>query len=119
MSPARVKYTVGVDLSAAAADPSTQYGLGGPDDKPVFSGGGLRNLTPQVKQGVLRLLKPPAVFHLELRFDVGPNAGAGASTSIRSRCFGKAISKLYLVLANADDASSVGKAGTAWVWGTK
>jgi hypothetical protein len=76
--------------------------------KPFFAGGGLREVTGQLANGVVTLPNPSAVFDMELVFG---NAGA-ASAMIYRQCTGKGMARLFYVLTDPAKLSGGGE----WLW---
>jgi hypothetical protein len=79
----------------------------GTDGKATFSGGGLRELTGELRNGALRLDNPPPYFHMEAFFGKGGSSDA----LIYRQCFGPQTT-LVLVVKNPNQLSD----GADWLW---
>jgi len=77
------------------------------EGKATFSGGGVRDLTSQLRNGVLRIENPPAYFHVEALFGKGGSSDA----LIYRQCFGPQTT-LLLVVKNPGQLSD----GADWLW---
>jgi hypothetical protein len=106
LTPIPSAYRVAVD-PAHDFDKPASYTIGG---TPLFSGGGLHEVTDQLRSGVLTLADLSSGFDVEIVF--GGDAGFGSATLYR-RCAGKSTARLLFVLNNAAKPSDGGE----WVWG--
>jgi len=86
--------------------PSYRTGMSA-DGKATFSGGGVRELTSQLRNGVLRVDNPPPYFHVEASFGKGGSSDA----LIYRHCFGPQTT-LLLVVKNPGQLSD----GADWLW---
>jgi hypothetical protein len=100
-------YQVAIDTTVNVEHPAN-YVMGvGPGGRSTFSGGGLHEVTSQVRNGVLRIDNVPAQFDMELAFGKG---GAGSALIYR-QCYGPQTT-LLLVVKNLDKLSD----GARWLW---
>lgn len=100
-------FRVGVDPNIDTDHPAS-YVIG-EAGKPFFSGGGLREVSGQLQNGVVKLPSPSAIFDMELSFD---NTGTFATARIYRQCFGKSTAKLLYVISNPAKLSEGGE----WLW---
>jgi len=103
-------FQVALDLQYDLEKPPHYVMGGSPSGRTVFSGGHLKEYTPQLQNGVLRIPNVPPYFDFEITF-AGGNKGAGSSLIYR-RCFGPQTVLLYVV-KNPDDLSQ--GADAIWV----
>lgn len=107
MEPVTSGFQVALDMDIAT-EPAPHYRFGvGQNGHTSFSGGGLHEVTPQMRDGVLRIENPPAEFHVETALG---NGGQG-SANIYRRCFGPETVLLYVVKNPANIMD-----GTEWLW---
>jgi hypothetical protein len=84
--------------------PAYSFGVGN-DGTATFSGGGLHEITSQIRNGMLRIDNPPAYFNLSTNF-IQPGRGAGIGLIYR-QCFAP-ITMLYYVLKDPNDPGAGG-----------
>jgi hypothetical protein len=104
MVPITRKFQVGIDTSyllGAPNPPAHTFGVGN-DGTATYSGGGIREVTSQIHDGVLRIVDPPASFELDINV-ITPNHGTSAGGVYR-QCFGP-VTNLYYVMADQMDPS--------------
>jgi len=95
---------VGVDVDQNSSD---GYTVGGGANGSHYSGGTIKDMTTQYRNGILRIENAPPHFHVDVE-----SAHGGASALIYRQCF-QPQSVLTLVMKNADNPSE----GTAhWLW---
>jgi hypothetical protein len=101
-------YQVGVDLNVAT-EPTPSYKIGiGANGHSTFSGGGLHEVTSQIRNGVLRLDNIPAQFDLEAEF----GSAGSSSANIYRQCFAPQTVLLYVI----KNPSNLGEGGDfLWV----
>lgn len=102
MAPINRKYQVAIDTTYnqdAPNPPHYEYGVGD-DGTATFSGGGLHEITNQVRNGMLRIANPPAYFNLSVNVPT-PHEGAGMGLIYR-QCFGP-VTVLYDILKDPSD----------------
>src|SRR5215469_12296014 len=93
MEPITSGFQVALDMDIST-EPEPHYRFGvGQKGHTTFSGGGLREVTAQMRNGVLRMENPPAKFHVETALG---NGGQG-SADIYRRCFGPETVLLYVI----------------------
>src|ERR1019366_3916555 len=86
----------------------TSYQMGsGPGGRATFSGGGLKEVTSQLRNGVLRIDDAPEQFDMEMGF----SSGGFTSALIHRQCFGPQTVLLHVV--NPDNT---GDGTNWWVW---
>ena len=88
--------------------PSYSFGVGN-DGTATFSGGGLHEITNQIRSNTLRIDNPPAYFNLSTNF-IQPGRGAGTALIYR-QCFAPTTT-LYYVLRDSNDPG----AGGDWLY---
>ncbi len=93
-----------IDVNGPRADYRIGYGENG---RASFSGGGLREMTSEFKDGVLTLPNPPKYFDVEVSF--GP--GGGSSAVIQRQCLGPQTRLIYVI-----DNPDTGVKGGDWLW---
>jgi hypothetical protein len=104
MEPITSGFQVALDLNLAT-EPQPSYTIGlSREGHAIFSGGGLREVTSQMRNGVLRIDNPPGHFDLEIAFG---NAGS-SSALIYKQCFAPQTVLLY-VIRNPDKLSDGGE----------
>lgn len=101
MQPVTSGFRLGIDTHVDVNHPA--HYLSGP----TFSGGGLHEVTAQLKNGVLRIDNAPAQFYIDILF--GDNGGASAL--IYRQCVAPQT-RLMLVMKNAAKAGE----GADWIW---
>jgi hypothetical protein len=107
MMPVTSGFQVALD-TAADLDHPAHYVMGSsPSGKRTFSGGGLHEVTAQLRNGVLRIDKPGSSFDMELAF----GAAGDASALPYRQCFGPQT-VLLLVVKNPDKISD----GADWLY---
>ena len=84
--------------------PAYSFGVG-TDGTSTFSGGGLHEITSQIRNGMLRIDNPPAYFNLSTNF-IQPGRGAGIGLIYR-QCFAP-TTMLYYVLKDPNDPGAGG-----------
>jgi len=99
MTPMDHKYQVAIDTTFNVDNPPHyEFGVGA-DGVSTFAGGGLHEITSQIRNGMLRIDNPPAYFNLSLSF-MKANEGANAVVVYR-QCFAP-VTVLYFILKNPD-----------------
>jgi hypothetical protein len=107
MQPIANGFQIAVDTTYNV-DHAPHYNIGiSTDGKATFSGGGLRELTGELRNGVLRLENPPSYFYLEAYFGKAGSSGG----LIYRQCFGPQTT-LLLVVKNPSRLSD----GADWLW---
>jgi hypothetical protein len=107
MAPITSGFQVAVDKTVDLNHPAS-YNMGvGAGGRMTFSGGGLKELTSQLQNGVLRIDDAPAHFDLETAFG---NGGSGSALIYR-QCFGPQTVLLYVVKDPARLSD-----GADWLW---
>jgi hypothetical protein len=100
MAPINRKYQVAIDTTYKMEDPP-HYTFGvGEDGTSTFSGGGLHEITNQVRNGMLRVDNPPAYFTFTVNVPT-PHEGA-AGGFIYRQCFAH-VTMLYYILKDPSD----------------
>lgn len=93
MKPIANGYQVGVDLNVATeAAPGYKIGMGA-NGRATFSGGGLHEVTSQIRNGVLRIDNIPAQFELDAEF----GTAGSSSANIYRQCFAPQTVLLFVV----------------------
>ncbi len=93
MEPIANGYQVGVDLNVAT-EPTPSYKIGvGTNGHSTFSGGGLHEVTSQIRNGVLRIDNIPAQFELDAEF----GSAGSSSANIYRQCFAPQTVLLYVI----------------------
>jgi hypothetical protein len=93
MEPILSGFQVALDLNLAT-EPRPSYTIGlSREGRATFSGGGLHEVTSQMRNGVLRIDNPPDHFDLET---ASGNGGSG-SALIYKQCFAPQTVLLYVV----------------------
>lgn len=102
MAPIAKKYQVAIDPTYSIENPP-HYTFGiGDDGTSTFSGGGLHEVTSQVRNGMLRIENAPAVFGFAVNVPTphyGPN-----STFIYRQCYAP-VTVLYEIVNDVNDPS--------------
>jgi hypothetical protein len=102
------KYQVALDLNMNLENPPHhEFGVSSADHPATFSGGGIKEYTSQVRNGMLRVPNISNVFDLEFAFG---DAGMGGGNMYR-HCSGAETVLLYVV-KNPDKISE----GGDWMW---
>lgn len=102
MAPVNRKFQVAIDTTYKQENPAPSgYTFGvGQDGTATFSGGGLHEVTSQVRNGTLRIDDPPPAFNLSVNIPT-PNQGAGIALIYR-QCFAP-VTNLYFVVKDPND----------------
>ena len=111
MAPINRRYQVAIDTTYnqdAPTPPHYEFGVGN-DGTSTFSGGGLHEITSQIRNGMLRIDNPPAYFNLSTNF-IQPGRGAGIGLIYR-QCFAP-TTMLYFVAKDPNDPG----AGGDWLY---
>jgi hypothetical protein len=108
MEPITSGYQVGVDLNVAT-EPTPSYKIGmGANGRSTFSGGGLHEVTSQIRNGVLRIDNIPAQFELDAEF----GTAGSTSANIYRQCFAPQTVLLFVV----KNPANIGEGGEfLWV----
>jgi hypothetical protein len=108
MEPIASGYQVGVDL-IVATEPTPSYKIGiGTNGHSTFSGGGLHEVTSQIRNGVLRLDNIPAQFEMDVEF----GTAGSSSANIYRQCFAQQTVLLFVV----KNPANIGEGGEfLWV----
>lgn len=107
MEPINSGFQVGVDLdSVTEATPSYVIGMS-QSGHATFSGGGLHEVTSQMRNGVLRMDNIPAQFEMDLEF----GAAGAASATLYRQCFAPRTVLLFVVNNPARLSD-----GGEWLW---
>lgn len=108
LQPVTSGFQVALDTTANPDRPANYViGMGEPG-KSSFSGGGLHEVTGQLRNGVLRIDNAPATFHLEANFG---NPAGDASALIYRQCVGPQTVLLFVVKNPGNLHES-----TDWLW---
>jgi len=100
MIPINRKYQVAIDTTYKIENPpSYTFGVGD-DGISTFSGGGLHEITNQIRNGMLRVDNPPAYFTFSVNVPT-PHEGA-PSGFIYRQCFAP-VTNLYYILKDPSD----------------
>ena len=108
MEPITSGFHIGIDLAVNPVHPQQHTSGMSPDGRPVFGGGGIRDMTGQFKDGVLRLGRVATMFDIETVWD---NSAGGSTAMMYRRCFGPATTLLLVV----KDPATIGK-GIDYLW---
>ncbi len=111
MAPINRKWQAAIDTTYNQDDPTPphyEFGVGR-DGTSTFSGGGLHEITSQIRNGMLRIDNPPAYFNLSTNF-IQPGRGAGIGLIYR-QCFAP-TTMLYFVAKDPNDPG----AGGDWLY---
>jgi hypothetical protein len=111
MAPITKKFQVAIDTTYNQDDPIPPhyvYGMG-TDGSQTYSGGGVREITNQIRNGMVRINNPPAYFNLSVNL-MKPGTGASLGLIYR-QCFAPTTVLLYVV-KDPDNPS----AGGDWLW---
>jgi hypothetical protein len=107
MEPITTGFQVAVDLTVDLDHPAAYKMGAGPGGKATFTGGGLKELTSQLRNGVLRIDNAPDKFDVETAYSDGGFNGV----LIYRQCFGPQTVLLHVV---SDPAKS--SDGGYWLW---
>jgi hypothetical protein len=102
MAPINRKYQVAIDTTYdqnSATPPHYVFGVG-EDGTSTFSGGGLHEITDQVRNGMLRIDNPPPYFTFSVNIPT-PHEGAPSGLIYR-QCFAP-VTMLYYILKDPSD----------------
>jgi len=109
MAPVNKKYQAAIDTTYNVDNPPP-YTFGvGEDGTATFSGGGLHEITSQVRNGMLRIDNPPAYFALSINVPT-PHYGA-SDTLIYRQCFAP-VTLLYDIVKDPNDPGK----GSEWLY---
>jgi len=108
MEPITSGFQLAVDVTYDVNHPPNYTRGTGPNGKETVSGGGIRDVTPLMKNGAYRIDNPPVYFNLESYWGDAGDAFA----LIYTRCFGPPQSVLLFVVK---DPANIGKGGD-WLW---
>ena len=111
MAPIDRKFQAAIDTTYDQNNPTPPhyvFGVGN-DGISTYSGGGLHEITSQIRNGMLRIDNPPAYFMFGVNIPT-PNHGADVGLIYR-QCFAP-VTMLYYVMK---DAADVGK-GADWLY---
>jgi hypothetical protein len=107
MTPITKGFQLGLDAAVNVAHPAT-YTIGmTPEGEVEFKGGGLHEVTSELRDGALRIENPPVQFELDAEFG---NSGAGHALLYR-QCFGPQTTLLFVVKNPARLSD-----GGVWLW---
>jgi hypothetical protein len=107
MEPMTAGFQVAIDTTVDVNHPANYVMGASSTGRSTFSGGGLHEVTGQMRNGVLQLENVPPQFDMELTFGKG-----GASSALLYRqCFAPQTT-LLLVVKNPDKLSD----GARWLW---
>jgi len=107
MAPIGRRFQVAIDTTYNQDDPNPphyEFGVGN-DGTSTYSGGGLHEITNQIRNGMLRIDNPPAYFNLSMNI-VTPGQGAGIGLIYR-QCFAP-TTMLYYVIKDPNNLSQGG-----------
>jgi len=102
MAPITRKFQIAIDTTHLVGEPNPPaytFGVGN-DGTATYSGGGIHEVTNQVRNGVLRIVNPPPSFELALNV-ITPGQGTG-SGGVYRQCYGP-ITNLYYVMKDQSD----------------
>jgi len=111
MTPITKRLQVAIDTTYnmdSPTPPHYEFGMG-TDGSQTFAGGGIREITNQLHDGMVRIDNPPAYFNLGVNL-MKPGTGAGMGLIYR-QCFAPTTVLLYVV-KDAQDPSQ----GGDWLW---
>ena len=107
LKPVTDGFQLAIDRKVDVDHPAS-YTIGLSDDgRSTFTGGGLREVTAEFKNGVLAI--PDMPKYLDVEFSFGP--GSGGSALIHRQCFGPQTRLIYVV-----DNPDTGVKGGDWLW---
>ena len=105
MAPVTRRWQAAIDTTYNVdSPPKYTFGVGN-DGTSTFSGGGLHEITSQIRNDMLQIDNPPAYFELSLNV-VQPGHGAGDALIYR-QCFAP-VTMLYYVLTDPNDPGKGG-----------
>jgi hypothetical protein len=105
MAPITRRWQAAIDTTYNVdSPPAYSFGVGN-DGTATFSGGGLREITSQIHNDMLRIDNPPAYFNLSTNV-VQPGHGAGIGLIYR-QCFAP-VTMLYYILKDPNDPGQGG-----------
>ena len=107
MEPMTTGFQVAVDLTVDLDHPASYKMGAGPGGKATFAGGGLKDLTSQVRNGVLRIDNAPEKFDVETAYSTGEFNGV----LIYRQCFGPQTVLMHVV----NDPAKLSDGGY-WLW---
>src|ERR1022692_4555531 len=107
MEPITSGFQVAVDLTVDLDHPASYKMGAGPGGKATFAGGGLKELTSQLRNGVLRIDNAPEKFDVETAYSNGGFNGV----LIYRQCFGPQTVLLHVVTDPA-----ISSDGGYWLW---
>ena len=107
MEPMTTGFQVAVDLTVDLDHPASYKMGAGPGGKATFAGGGLKDLTSQLRKGVLRIDNAPEKFDVETAYSSGEFNGV----LIYRQCFGPQTVLLHVV----NDPAKLSDGGY-WLW---
>ncbi len=107
MEPMTTGFQVAVDLTVDLDHPASYKMGAGPGGKATFAGGGLKDLTSQLRNGVLRIDNAPEKFDVETAYSTGEFNGV----LIYRQCFGPQTVLLHVV----NDPAKLSDGGY-WLW---
>ena len=107
MQPIAAGFQIALDNTVNLDHPASYRTGIGADGKATFAGGGIHEMTGQLRNGVLHIENPPPYFHLSAHFGKGGDADA----LIYRQCFGQQTALLFVV-KNPDKLSD----GGDWLW---
>jgi hypothetical protein len=107
MEPMTTGFQVAVDLTVDLDHPAAYKMGAGPGGKATFAGGGLKELTSQLRNGVLRIDNAPEKFDVETAYSNGEFNGV----LIYRQCFGPQTVLVH-VMNNPERSSD----GGYWLW---
>jgi hypothetical protein len=107
MAPITRKWQAAIDTTYNQDDPNPpHYEFGSANDgTSTFAGGGLHELTSQIRNDMLRIDKPPAYFNLAMNV-IQPGNGTGIGLIYR-QCFAP-VTMLYYILKDPSNPGSGG-----------
>ncbi len=109
MAPIGTKFQVAIDTNYNVdSPPHYVFGMGR-DGSQTFSGGGIREITNQIRNGMVRIDTPPPYFNLGVNL-MKPGTGTGMGLIYR-QCFAPTTVLLYVV-KDPDNPSE----GGDWLW---
>jgi hypothetical protein len=107
MEPITAGFQVAVDLTVDLDHPASYKMGAGTGGKATFAGGGLKELTSQLQNGVLRIDAAPEKFDVETAYSTGEFNGV----LIYRQCFGPQTVLLHVVNNPARFSD-----GGYWLW---
>jgi hypothetical protein len=104
------RYQVAIDTTYNVDNPPHYVTGVGRDGTETFSGGGMHEITSQIRNGMLRIDNPPPYFNLDVNL-INPGQGSGGGLVYR-QCFAPQTVLLYVVKDRGKPSQS---ADTLWV----